>query len=31
MIEMRTKSALIVRDALLHGRYVNVVNQETLA
>jgi phosphoglycerate dehydrogenase-like enzyme len=30
MIEMRTKSALIVRDALLHGRYINVVNQESI-
>jgi phosphoglycerate dehydrogenase-like enzyme len=27
LIEMRTKSALIVRDALLHGRYANVVNR----
>jgi phosphoglycerate dehydrogenase-like enzyme len=27
LIEMRKKSALIVRDALLHGRYGNVVNQ----
>lgn len=30
LIEMRTKSALIVRDALLHGRYINVVNQESI-
>lgn len=30
LIEMRTKSALIVRDALLHGRYLNVVNQESI-
>ncbi|MGP8247768.1 MAG: C-terminal binding protein [Bryobacteraceae bacterium] len=30
MVEMRTKSALIVRDALLHGRYINVVNQEAI-
>jgi len=27
LIEMRTKSALIVRDALVHGRYANVVNR----
>lgn len=27
LIEMRKKSALIVRDALLHGRYSNVVNR----
>jgi phosphoglycerate dehydrogenase-like enzyme len=30
LIEMRTKSALIVRDGLLHGRYINVVNQESI-
>ena len=30
LIEMRTKSALIVKDALLHDHYVNVVNQENL-
>jgi phosphoglycerate dehydrogenase-like enzyme len=28
LIEMRKKSALIVKDALLHGRYSNVVNGE---
>jgi phosphoglycerate dehydrogenase-like enzyme len=28
LIEMRKKSALIVRDALLHGRYSNVVNRD---
>jgi phosphoglycerate dehydrogenase-like enzyme len=31
LIELRTKSALMVRDALLDGRYANVVNQEGLA
>jgi phosphoglycerate dehydrogenase-like enzyme len=30
LIEMRTKSALIVRDALLHDRYINVVNQANI-
>jgi phosphoglycerate dehydrogenase-like enzyme len=30
LIEMRTKSALIVRDALLHDHYSNVVNQESM-
>jgi lactate dehydrogenase-like 2-hydroxyacid dehydrogenase len=30
MIEMRMKSALVIKEALLHDRYINVVNQELL-
>jgi phosphoglycerate dehydrogenase-like enzyme len=30
LVEMRTKSALIVKDALVHGRYSNVVNRAEL-
>jgi phosphoglycerate dehydrogenase-like enzyme len=29
LTEMRRKSALTVREALLHGRFLNVVNQVT--